>query len=964
MDHETRTVLTPNLTELWEGLRCLTKITSHDESQELKDLPEAFQVNLKRALTALGFDDTSKIPRRKNTVLCGSGSIWDFVETALYILVHLKELTVHEDLSVSQQKDIRSCLQFLASLGICPNVLEGITHDNSKNREIFKLLEDRPTPVMQKYERLCVIVNVLLECCNNSNLRPLIISNIMHHILAALFQLCFAPVKKPSRVETLSSSSDKDFYMTTEIWERLQKDRRHFKTMLDKLVRETYQPKLMFELMVLQGNPNDRSAPLWLKKAVSSLLTSCLIQPGGVLALIQASFDSAPDTGNDWKKIDAIAKIISSPVNHYQNIASQIWALLEVSGAYHNEKQIVIVSCIQQMFEKDAAVVKELVLEPLFHPLSKVFSEEVQPMNLGTLILDEKNIDSLVKQMHMCFASSNSKVASVCLPAELLVSYVSFFFCLFCKVNTSASHLCQYCEDILYRIMSDCTQEELHKALKCILVGDAEEGAFLFPRNLIFRFGSSGGVYLETGEEPPLDLLSSNVEDSGNVLMMFLERRNDADLMISVFESLLKILVELGMKPKPLSSNATLLGTIEDTLAALILSSEKHLGVVRLLAVLVENSNVKEKITKSPGCILFFIAKLLESVTLGNSLEEDENLELAFVAFMILNVILDNCNEDSDWSLFTNHLQLVSVIQNRTKNEELRRLAARVHSIITTCGGSEDTARHRVTSLHKTKCEMALEDACDPLLPVRGHALVQLASLIQRRDPETLAKKDAVLCLFKENLKNSDSYIYLAAINGMVAFATVQSDEAVKILTTEYIASTSDGDANYRDPELRMKVGEILVKFVRELGALAPKYRNELLNAFLIGTKDTDHLVRASSLSNIGEVCQILGFRVGPVLRELLLCIHSILQYDKAIEPRRASVMVVTHLLRGLEAGTLVTLEDAALELYRTLKRAYNEDTDEVVRLHAQLALEELGSLAKDFLFPRLPMQKKIQILP
>lgn len=42
-----------------------------------------------------------------------------------------------------------------------------------------------------------------------------------------------------------------------------------------------------------------------------------------------------------------------------------------------------------------------------------------------------------------------------------------------------------------------------------------------------------------------------------------------------------------------------------------------------------------------------------------------------------------------------------------------------------------------------------------------------------------------------------------------------------------------------------------------------------MLNAFLVGTKDSDHFVRASSLSNLGEVCKALGFRIGPVVTEV-----------------------------------------------------------------------------------------------
>ena len=52
-------------------------------------------------------------------------------------------------------------------------------------------------------------------------------------------------------------------------------------------------------------------------------------------------------------------------------------------------------------------------------------------------------------------------------------------------------------------------------------------------------------------------------------------------------------------------------------------------------------------------------------------------------------------------------------------------------------------------------------------------------------------------------------------------------------------------------------------------GDLVPPYKAMLLNAFLVGTKDSDHFVRASSLSNLGEVCKALGFRIGPVVSEV-----------------------------------------------------------------------------------------------
>ena len=47
------------------------------------------------------------------------------------------------------------------------------------------------------------------------------------------------------------------------------------------------------------------------------------------------------------------------------------------------------------------------------------------------------------------------------------------------------------------------------------------------------------------------------------------------------------------------------------------------------------------------------------------------------------------------------------------------------------------------------------------------------------------------------------------------------------------------------------------------------KHREPLIQAFLQGTRDADSTLRASSLSNLGELCQRLGFQLGSVLQEV-----------------------------------------------------------------------------------------------
>ena len=51
-------------------------------------------------------------------------------------------------------------------------------------------------------------------------------------------------------------------------------------------------------------------------------------------------------------------------------------------------------------------------------------------------------------------------------------------------------------------------------------------------------------------------------------------------------------------------------------------------------------------------------------------------------------------------------------------------------------------------------------------------------------------------------------------------------------------------------------------------GELTPQYRDLLLPSILCGCRHQDPLTRASCLSGLAEVCQLLRFSLGPVLYE------------------------------------------------------------------------------------------------
>ncbi|PNF27086.1 hypothetical protein B7P43_G08525 [Cryptotermes secundus] len=403
---------------------------------------------------------------------------------------------------------------------------------------------------------------------------------------------------------------------------------------------------------------------------------------------------------------------------------------------------------------------------------------------------------------------------------------------------------------------------------------------------------------------------------------------------------------------------------------------------------------------------------------------EDHDTESLFMILMVLSVVVNNAStRHINWEPFKRLVEPLRVIRDNVTNEELKMFTDEVCNKIVTHGVVQRSAvpracsnaaqsstankpkseRHgksssnneapatkrntppnsikeevscmksnacskgpvKVESKRESRCKQALFDVCDPLLPVRGHALIELAKLISSSDKEAQRHRNQILRIFQENLKHEDSFIYLSSINGLAVMANVFPNTVIKALVEEYeeMRTRRKVTDNSSSAVLKMKVGEVLVRVTKLLGDLVPPYKAMLLNAFLVGTKDSDHFVRASSLSNLGEVCKALGFRIGPVVTEILMCIRSIIQSDPALEVRRAAVLVISLLLQGIGHDNLKVVEDILLDLYRTLKTLYQHEEDDIMRIHVQLALEDLNKSVIKFLFPQPKLEKRIYVI-
>jgi len=267
----------------------------------------------------------------------------------------------------------------------------------------------------------------------------------------------------------------------------------------------------------------------------------------------------------------------------------------------------------------------------------------------------------------------------------------------------------------------------------------------------------------------------------------------------------------------------------------------------------------------------------------------------------------------------------------------------------------------------KTAYDTALYDISDPLIPVQGHGLISLTRLIEEKDPETLENVDKVRLLFQANLEDTDTYIYLNSIKGLVACARYSPDLVLETLTKEFsivqdrkMEETKVGEQEQM--QIRTKVGEALVQITRDLGEIAPKYKNLLLNSFFSVANDHDPLVRASGLSNLGEICKLLRFSLGNITGEVLLHLSSCSK-DEDPGVRAAAILVLTMILQGLGRDSFSVLQHSLRDIYRALKLLNGVEKDDTVLCHIGLALAEIDCIMRGFLTPDATMEKKIYVL-
>ncbi|VEL08202.1 unnamed protein product [Protopolystoma xenopodis] len=173
-----------------------------------------------------------------------------------------------------------------------------------------------------------------------------------------------------------------------------------------------------------------------------------------------------------------------------------------------------------------------------------------------------------------------------------------------------------------------------------------------------------------------------------------------------------------------------------------------------------------------------------------------------------------------------------------------------------------------------------------------------------------------------------------------------------------------------RGSEYRLKLGEAIMRIIKQCGELAVKYRHPIISSFAIAARDPDFLVRAASLSNLSELCRLLQHGILPIIYEVFTLIEYHLTYDPEVRVRQSAANLARTLFTtgdGISSGLPKWLPpDLIRDIYRILSSRHQTERSEEVLEQIEAALGAIDQQTRHSVFPsdnRVNLVKKLFIL-
>ncbi|EFC41592.1 predicted protein [Naegleria gruberi] len=892
-------------------------------------------------------------------------NVWHYVEEIAYALK--KESETQEVYAISS---LKIAVELIVVWGIIPRLLKGVGVSVVKRVESMsqqtKVSINKQSELAEDEKKTGAELTKLVKCIRilyeisqwDDFYRGLVLQNYLPDIYASLFQVLFLCTSLKKTLEQKYSSNLAEKYGLDE------KDRLFCSELLFKLLNETHESMVVHSLILLMSQS---ATPQWLKTRCTTWLSKTIQRPKGVFGIISVLLDNVPESS--FRSYDKVVDLIITvpkemeTVTYFGIICPQILKLFHLRG--RNSSHILRSSALLcgRIIEKYPEIAKKLLLEPVLSPLRKfvdlqksldkkfeedkiksdsdkslLFLEDELPSNYKEeLLCNENDLGQCVEDIHrLLFGNSPNSVIF-----NSITPVIPALFQLYCFVSKTKLNLKSACEEIMtsYFKLSD----DALAVTKRLLIFDRKLTTKSF---LIFAPGESGGVCMKRVSETKRDYLW------------------EATCMINLFK---------------LMKNHTVAGDLFVHLISQYSAMRQHMSELTLkeLEQNPENPIIYEQYIPENSIILLQVIQLLIT-EMGSSIMKNTSQAIAFVKFLLLN----NENNQSEDALESVVMALgilsailcggisVNTIQDEEKLEDLKPILNRYKSheqqqiseMASTALLSIDTKQYREVHGNieeisedekiKMKFDQILQDLRDPLLPIRAHGVISLKDLVLEQKKNAIIQKQLqnIFHILQAQLKDEDTYVYYGAIAGLSALGDVYPDEIIPILTDTY-------QDKKQQVEQRLKIGESLLEIAERCGQLLPKYAHFFVYCFLNSGKETSQdleLVRASSLSNMATLVQILKFGVHPFLQDIMDCASYILKFDSSEQVRRAAVFIYHSFTKTFKTDLSEILDGKNLNHFKqSLERSAFYDKDEIVRINAKSVLSEVDDNDTELLTPQ-----------
>jgi hypothetical protein len=293
----------------------------------------------------------------------------------------------------------------------------------------------------------------------------------------------------------------------------------------------------------------------------------------------------------------------------------------------------------------------------------------------------------------------------------------------------------------------------------------------------------------------------------------------------------------------------------------------------------------------------------------------------------------------------------------------------------TTTTTTTTTTKQENTTI-KTQLQRAISDTESAMVPVRAHGLAVMCRTVSNRSNKVESMYENIIKCVLIQISDDESYVYLNAVNLLVALCDRFTKRTLNRLFEELNFSKIQKEIRWLQQKLR--VVEVLDRVAERLGEMLPPHASRLVSVlmstctlFVTNHDKNDEkeeditriaaTIRASSLSALGTVCNTLHISSIPNLAQIFrLCSSAILEtLEKHVSVRRAAANLLHNLVIGRNYSDFFSVSNELKGIYTTLRRVESGDSDTTTRRLVSSAANEIDDIMKSFILPSQSNSKK-----